>query len=877
VPNGVGRRGEGGAFQPIRYAGFPGGRAARRVFSCAVFAPTLAASIAALTVAALVGRAVLLHPGAAAVGFNPASDFQIMTWSLAWWPWAISHGVNPLHTSLLWPPHGFSTLWMTSIPAPALIGLPLTLTAGPLVAFNVLSLAAVALAAASAYLLCRELSGHARASMVGALAFALSPYMLGHTLSQHLDLTFVFPLPLLALLALRFYRGKTAPVRFVAGFAALLLLLLGSSFELFLDLSFLIGLGALVTLLAGRGQRALIRVFAFIGVAYAASLPVLVPVALLTLTGAHAPLHNNPADHSIDLLNLVVPTPTLLAGSFGPAPSLSAHFVSNIGEKDGYLGLPLLLTALLAARARWRCGGWIGAFLLLAALLLSLGPLLTVDGDALLTLPFATARLPVLRDALPARISIFTMLAATCLATLWLAQPGRQWLRAAVALLIVLSLLPNPRPPRRLPSAWSVSDTLAWSTRPLPSGFVDSASWQRYIRPNSTVLVLPTGDHSAASYWQTKAGMRFKLAIPATPFIPPQVAAEPTIRALASNNLAALSNPALAAARLRTYLITNQIAAVVLTPTIGNHWTRIVAAATRTKPALLAGSRIYRVPTGLRPLPAGGAPVFARDPEAHSEQTAGQKTAEGAVAWLHYDGHRAHVSLMVGTSRHPLTLSSARADAYTLTATAGEDGRLAVAFSEWQAGNTQLRIATRTNGRWHLTTLENSPQPIASPRVVITRNGTTIASWIDETSPTRTIRTATLVPNGAWTHPASLENADGLDTLAIAASGTDSAVLAWHDSIANDRRIRATTYRNGRWGPVQTLATSHASLGRVTITGPNAQAVQWRHGNPNSPHSRLFTATRNGTTWRPPTPLRAGHRRPNRVRPLHRTTTRSVA
>src|ERR1700716_386438 len=178
-------------------------------------------SLSALAVCLLVGEGVLLHPGRAAVGLNPASDFQVMTWSLEWWPWAVSHGVDPLHTSLLWPPGGFSTLWMTTIPGPALLGLPITLTAGPLAAYNVLILLAFPLAAGSAFLLCRELTGRFAPSLAGGLLFGISPYMLGHTLSQRLDLTFVFPVPLLALLVVRCLRGRTRARRFVAAFAAL--------------------------------------------------------------------------------------------------------------------------------------------------------------------------------------------------------------------------------------------------------------------------------------------------------------------------------------------------------------------------------------------------------------------------------------------------------------------------------------------------------------------------------------------------------------------------------------------------------------------------------------------------------------------------------
>src|SRR5437660_8611156 len=91
-----------------------------------------------------------------------------MTWSLEWWPWAVGHRVDLLHTHLLWPPEGFSTLWMTTIPVPALLATPLTLTVGPLVAYNVLILLSVLLATGAAYLLCHELTDRLVPSLVGA-------------------------------------------------------------------------------------------------------------------------------------------------------------------------------------------------------------------------------------------------------------------------------------------------------------------------------------------------------------------------------------------------------------------------------------------------------------------------------------------------------------------------------------------------------------------------------------------------------------------------------------------------------------------------------------------------------------------------------------
>src|SRR5437763_12789415 len=106
-----------------------------------------------LAVFGLTGLGPLLHPGRVVVGRNPSNDFQIMAWSLRFWPWAIEHGVAPRHTSLLWAPTGFSTLWLTTIPGPALAAAPLMLTARPIATYNVLVVVAIVVAGVAAYLL----------------------------------------------------------------------------------------------------------------------------------------------------------------------------------------------------------------------------------------------------------------------------------------------------------------------------------------------------------------------------------------------------------------------------------------------------------------------------------------------------------------------------------------------------------------------------------------------------------------------------------------------------------------------------------------------------------------------------------------------------
>src|SRR5580704_8936218 len=40
---------------------------------------------------------------------------QLM-WLMAWWPHALTHGLNPLFTDVIWAPHGLNLAWATSMP-----------------------------------------------------------------------------------------------------------------------------------------------------------------------------------------------------------------------------------------------------------------------------------------------------------------------------------------------------------------------------------------------------------------------------------------------------------------------------------------------------------------------------------------------------------------------------------------------------------------------------------------------------------------------------------------------------------------------------------------------------------------------------------------
>src|SRR3954464_3539939 len=135
------------------------------------------------------------------------ADPEIFIWSLAWWPHAILHGENPIVTHAIWAPDGMNLAWTTSIPGIALALAPVTLAAGPVVAYHVAAILMPALAAWTAFLLCRRVVSRTWPALVGGYLFGFSSYMLGQTFG-HMHMTSVFLLPLVPLLILRHLDGE---------------------------------------------------------------------------------------------------------------------------------------------------------------------------------------------------------------------------------------------------------------------------------------------------------------------------------------------------------------------------------------------------------------------------------------------------------------------------------------------------------------------------------------------------------------------------------------------------------------------------------------------------------------------------------------------
>src|SRR4051794_37758151 len=386
----------------------------------------------------LFGRGVLRDGGGSVVG-SYGSDQATFAWSLAWWPHAIEHGLHPLLTNLVYAPDGWNLAWTSSIPGPALLAWPVTAAFGPLAAYDVLALAAPALAAWCAYLLCRELRTGTPAALAGGLLFGFTSYEAAETLN-HLNLALVFTLPLAALLVARYLRGALSDRRFALLFALCVL----GIFAMFLETLFWATLGGALAFVAGllltRGtERArLVRCLLLGGAGYVLALIVAAPYLWGALAPPDPPRISGHG-HELAPATLLVPTrsteprpPALhaLAGRLGG---------NNITEQLGYVGpvLPALAGFAVWERRRQPLARVL-ALVILAATVCALGSRLVVAGHRTrLPLPWALVDdLPLASHALTARAFLLAWLALAVLAALFLARGGwGRWMAFALVTL----------------------------------------------------------------------------------------------------------------------------------------------------------------------------------------------------------------------------------------------------------------------------------------------------------------------------------------------------------------------------------------------------------------------------------------------------------
>ena len=449
----------------------------------------------------LFGLPVLDDPGGEVIAAEEIEP-SAYQWFLAWWPDAIGDWRNPFVTDLIFPPDGRNLTWVTSVAGPSLVLAPVTLAFGPVVSFNVFSLAAPILAAWTGFLLCRHLTGAFWPSLAGGYLFGFSAYLISNMQGVP-NLTTVALLPMFLYLVVRRVEGSMSTRRFVLfGAPAVAFQFLTSNELLAMAVVFGTAAWLLALWLLPERRDGLRETAVAVLLTGLASAVLLSPyLYYMFFEPALRPTHAIPENYSADLLSFVFPSGVNEIGDRA-FRNLAATFGGEGGPFGGggraYLGVPLLVIVGWFAVERWRTRGARLLVLMVAVTAVaSLGPKLHVAGIRTVSLPWRPfTELPLLEYAVPVTFSVFTTMGVAVVVALWLAR-RQTLLRWAVVALAAALLFPNLGSGR-------------WQAEAPTPAFFEDERYERELSQHDRVFIVPF--FGAGPRWHAQSGMAFELA-----------------------------------------------------------------------------------------------------------------------------------------------------------------------------------------------------------------------------------------------------------------------------------------------------------------------------------------------------------------------------
>jgi hypothetical protein len=538
----------------------------------------------------LFGRDAVTDPNSVCACSGDGDPPSFM-WSFEWWPHALLNGLNPFVPDIVWTPEGANlTHGGFGIPAAAIPLAPVTLLAGPVVAYNVASVLMPVLAAWFAYRLCRYLTGEFAPSLMGGVVFGFGTFMAAHLLG-HLNLTSIFLVPAGVHVVLLRLDEAISARRFIVLMAIVFAvqLLLGAEILL---LGLAVGAVALAVGYAVSDAERRRRILAVVPATLAAggvAMVVTSPYLYWLFDGLgdadSEAWRTFTALYPGDALNPVVPTEVTAFGHWWFEDMASKFTYSNVSEATGYVG-PVLLAVLVGfAVTRWRRPATrVLVAVVAVCYLLSLGTSLHVGGeDTGVWLPWALLHpLPILDHVISSRFWVFALLSIAIVLALWLAEPTRRrGFRWAVAAVGVALLIPN---------VWSGF----WSGRPTDPSFFRTDAYEQRLREGETVLAFPYARNGSSMLWQARTGMHFKMVEGyVSPEFPPAYRNDPFFGKLLSEEVSGDDVDG-----LRAFLVRRNVTAVVVEAADPGPWPFLLGAL-RLKPVRTGGILFYRVPARL--------------------------------------------------------------------------------------------------------------------------------------------------------------------------------------------------------------------------------------------------------------------------------------
>jgi len=536
------------------------------------------------------------------VGYG--SDTAMHLWFLRWFPFALTHGLNPFVTNLATYPHSVNLLWNNANLVLAFLSWPLLQLVGGARGSALIYVGLIAAAAAGTAGVLRPHVRHASSAWLGGLLVGFSPFALSEMAAGHLTWVTTATLPLgwwIGEGAVRAVRQRRHRVIWGIACGAWVIVQFWFSKEL-LATSLLMAVLLAVALYA-RGRW---RELAWVRWAGPALVAAGVTVAALMLypllyqlqgsVSLTLPAATSTTRNVADLLSFLVPGYSQLL-SVGATNSLSGHFTGTFLETDAYVGLPLLLLVAWVALRQRRNGLVVfGSWCAGLGALLALGPWLHVGGLRLdIPLPWLLfGHLPVYAKAVPSRLLVFWFIGVACLlAAGWDALWDRisPMGRALAVALLVAPLLPS----------LGILQGLGGFPVTLPA--VLASPQLRALPARSVLLTVPVStrdNHGLSMYWQAESNFRF--AQPFGYLLHPAPGGATTVlkypsaleRLFRPLTVGSQVPPRSAGGELRAEMRAWHVAAVVVMPTPGfGRDVRVLVGILQRPPELIDGAAVW--------------------------------------------------------------------------------------------------------------------------------------------------------------------------------------------------------------------------------------------------------------------------------------------
>src|SRR6266567_1089658 len=354
------------------------------------------------------------------IGTSSHDQLQFI-WTLYWWPYAISHHINPFFSTFIWHPYGTDlSIAPASVPGASFIALPITLIFGPVASYNLLIIIGSALSAFFTFLITTYLTKSLKAGVIAGLLFGFSTYQFVQVIHLHIELTFL--IPLIGYLCLLFWEKKIQSRAFILLVGLCLTFQYLFAIEVFVTLTVFIGLSCIIFLLVyPEHGKQWIHFSIHLAGAYVFCIMMVSPFLYMAIrNGIPTNPLNSAVFFSIDPLNFIIPTTSTYIGANAFA-HLSSTFFGSIFENSGYLGIPALVIILMYSVTYWHEKMTkVLFFTLLCFMILSLGPTLHIAGYSTLTLPeYYLNKLPVINQLLPERLTVYVFFVASLFVGLW--------------------------------------------------------------------------------------------------------------------------------------------------------------------------------------------------------------------------------------------------------------------------------------------------------------------------------------------------------------------------------------------------------------------------------------------------------------------------